>query len=120
MTENKNLSFSRRLAFAIRGLRTAWSGESSFRTHVSVAFSVIIATVIAQPAPVWWALLLLVITAVISAELFNTAIERLADHVQPELDEEIRVVKDVAAAAVLITSLAAVAVAATFVVDVFL
>ena len=120
MTENKNLSFFRRLGFAMHGLRISWRGESSFRTHIVIALLVIVATAIAQPAPVWWALLVLVIAGVISAELFNTAIERLADHVQPELHEEIKIVKDVAAAAVLITSLAALAVAVVFAVDFFL
>jgi len=117
MTENKNLSFFRRLAFALRGLQIAWMGESSFRTHVIIAFLVIVATAIARPAPVWWALLVLAIAAVISAELFNTAIEHLADHVQPQFHEAIKIVKDVAAAAVLITSFAAVAVAAAFAVN---
>ena len=36
---------------------------------------------------------------VISAELFNSAIEALCDFVQPNKDERIRVVKDIAAAA---------------------
>jgi diacylglycerol kinase (ATP) len=49
--------------------------------------------------------------AVIAAELFNTAIEALADRVQPQQDPAIRIVKDCAAAAVLVTCLAAVAVA---------
>jgi diacylglycerol kinase (ATP) len=47
---------------------------------------------------------------VISAELFNTALEHLADHLHPEIHPQIRVVKDCAAAAVLITACAAVAV----------
>jgi diacylglycerol kinase (ATP) len=40
---------------------------------------------------------------VISAELFNTAIEHLADHLHPEIHPSIRIVKDCAAAAVLVT-----------------
>jgi len=103
----------------MRGLQISWIGESSFRTHVVTALLVIVAAAVTRPAPVWWALLVLTIAAVISAELLNTAIERLADHVQPQFDEAIKIVKDVAAAAVLITSLAAVMVAAAFAVDFF-
>lgn len=119
MTENKNLPFFRRFGFAIQGLRITWIGESSFRTHVIIAILAIVATAIARPAPVWWALLALAIGAVISAELLNTAIERLADHVQPQIDEEIKIVKDAAAAGVLIAAFSAIAVAVAFVVGIF-
>jgi undecaprenol kinase len=40
---------------------------------------------------------------VIAAELFNTALEHLVDHLHPETHPRIRIVKDCAAAAVLIT-----------------
>jgi undecaprenol kinase len=120
MTENKNLPFVRRLSFAMQGLRISWKGESSFRTHVIVALMVIVVTAIIRPAPIWWALLALAISMVISAELLNTAIERLADHVHPQFDEEIKTVKDVAAAAVLIASFSAIAVATAFVASLFL
>src|ERR1039458_3870607 len=49
----------------------------------------------------WWALVIIASAAVLAAELFNTAIERLADHLHPEMHPEIRIVKDCAAAAVL-------------------
>ncbi len=55
-----------------------------------------------RPAPVWWALVLLVSSGVIAAELINTAIERLADHLHPQSHLQIRIVKDCAAAAVLV------------------
>ena len=117
---NKNLPFHRRLSFALQGLRAAWSGESSFRTHVIIAVLVLVAEVILRPAPVWWALLALAVGIVIGAELFNTALERLADHVQPKFDEEIKAFKDVAAGAVLIATMTALVIAAAFVADTFL
>lgn len=117
---NKNLPFFRRFSFALQGLRTAWSGESSFRTHVIIAALVLAAGVILRPAPVWWALLALAVGIVMGAELFNTALERLADHVQPKFDEEIKAVKDVAAGAVLIATLTAIVIGAAFLVDTFL
>jgi diacylglycerol kinase (ATP) len=49
---------------------------------------------------------------VIAAELFNTAIERLADQLRPELHPQIRIVKDCAAAAVLVLSAGALCVGA--------
>jgi len=48
---------------------------------------------------------------VFAAELFNTAIEHLADHLHPDVHSQIRIVKDCAAAAVLVTVLGALGVA---------
>jgi undecaprenol kinase len=60
--------------------------------------------------PGWWAIVLMTSAMVTSAELFNTALEHLADHLHPEIHPRIRIVKDCAAAAVLIAACAAVAV----------
>jgi diacylglycerol kinase (ATP) len=46
-----------------------------------------------------------------AAELLNTAIEELADHLHPELHPRIRLVKDCAAAGVLVAVLGALGVA---------
>jgi len=47
--------------------------------------------------------------------LFNAAIETLADHLHPQQHPEIGAVKDIAAGAVLIASIAAVFVAVAFI-----
>jgi diacylglycerol kinase len=57
-----------------------------------------------------WAVLLLCIAAVLGAEILNTAVEHLADVVEPEPDPAIRDVKDLAAGAVLVVSVLAAAV----------
>jgi len=56
----------------------------------------------------------LTVTVVLGAELVNTAIECLADHLHPEQHPRIKLVKDCAAAAVLVVSLGAVSVALAF------
>jgi len=53
-----------------------------------------------------WAVLLVCIAAVLGAEAGNSAIERLADRVQPDQDPAIGDVKDIAAGAVLVVSVA--------------
>lgn len=78
------------------------------------------AMLILRPAAIWWAMFALVIGFVISAELFNTAIERIADRVQPEFDEDIKAIKDVAAGAVLVAAFTAVVMAAALLVELFL
>ena len=57
-----------------------------------------------------WTVLLLCIGLVLGSEVANSAIERLADVVQPERDPAIRDVKDIAAGGVLVASVAAAAV----------
>jgi len=58
-----------------------------------------------------WIAVVLCIGMVLSAEAMNTAVEQLADALRPESDERIRLVKDVAAGAVLISAIVSVVVA---------
>jgi diacylglycerol kinase (ATP) len=117
MNDMKNLSFAARLRFAIAGLAYAVAAERSIRTQLLAVAAVLGALLYWRPAPVWWALVLLVSAAVLAAELFNTAVERLADQLHPQQHPQIRVVKDCAAAAVLVLSVGALCVAAALAVS---
>jgi diacylglycerol kinase (ATP) len=57
-----------------------------------------------------WALVAFAIGLVFSAEVFNSALERVCDVVQPEQDKRIGDIKDLCAAAVLICAIAAAAI----------
>ncbi len=113
----KNLPFHRRLSFAIAGIVVAIREEKSFRTQLLAAVAVIIVLAWLRPAAFWWAVMAIAIAGVLAAELFNTAIEILTDHLHPDQHPRIKIVKDCAAGAVLIASLAALAVAAAFLWD---
>src|SRR5205085_557541 len=65
---------------------------------------------ILRPGALWCALVLLSAAVVLAAELFNTAIERLADELHPGQHPGIRIAKDCAAAGVLVAVLGALAV----------
>jgi undecaprenol kinase len=112
MNDMKNLSFAARLRFAIAGLAYAVSAERSIRTQLLAVVVVLGALLYWRPGPLWWALVLLVSAAVLAAELLNTAVERLADLLHPQQHPQIRVIKDCAAAAVLVLSIGALCVAA--------
>jgi len=116
MRAAKNQSFLVRLRFACAGFAHGVRTEHSLRIQLFLFGLVLIALVVLRPGPVWWALVILASAGVISAELFNTAIEHLADHLHPDVHPSIRIVKDCAAAAVLVASLAALAVAAALVI----
>ena len=100
------------LACALRGFRTAVCRERHIRFHLIAAVGVIIFGFVDGLADWEWVAITLCIAAVITAELFNTAIERLADVITTERHPGIGAAKDIAAAAVLITSLASAVVAA--------
>jgi diacylglycerol kinase (ATP) len=106
----KNLSFAARFRFACGGLAAALRSEVSMRVHLAAFLLLLAVLVIFRPEPLWWALTLLASAAVISAELANTAIEHLADHLHPQIHPSIRIVKDCAAAAVLVAVAGALAV----------
>jgi undecaprenol kinase len=116
----KNQTLPRRLSYALTGLRTAWRTEKSFKTHVVATAAVVAVLVWLEPAPFWWAIAALTIGFVLAAEVLNTAVEGLADHLHPDQHPAIKAVKDCAAGAVLVASVAALCVAAAFVYEVLL
>lgn len=54
------------------------------------------------------AIILIVSTAVLSAEIFNTAIEKICDFIQPDYDKRIGFIKDISAGAVVIMAVSSV------------
>ena len=113
----KNRPFLQRVRFALVGIGYALRAENSFRTHAFAAAAAFAALLWLRPAPIWWALVTLTIVAVLAAELFNTALEQLADRLHPEQHPQIRIAKDCAAAAVLVVSIGAIVVAAALLLD---
>jgi diacylglycerol kinase (ATP) len=115
MNAYKNKSFLTRLSYALQGVAHGLRAEASLRTQGIVFVAALIALVVLRPGALWWALVLLASAAVLAAELFNTAIEHLADELHPAESPGMRIVKDCAAAGVLIASLGALGVAVALV-----
>jgi undecaprenol kinase len=111
MSGHKNQRFRARLGFALRGLAEALRTEASLRLQALAGALALAVLLVLRPAAVWWALVLLASAAVVAAELFNTAIEHLADELHPQHSPGMRLVKDCAAAGVLIAVLGALGVA---------
>lgn len=116
MTTSKNQRFFSRLRFALAGVAHGLRTERSLQTQMLALWFALIALVYLRPAPIWWALVWLTCTAVLTAELLNTAIEQLADHLHPEQHAAIQRVKDCAAGAVLMMCVGAVGVGIALVV----
>jgi diacylglycerol kinase (ATP) len=104
--------FRASLRDALAGLAETFGSERSFRIQVLLGAAWLVVLVVLRPAPVWWALSLVMVAAVLTAELVNTALEALADVLHPEQHPRIRQAKHCAAAAVLLLAAASVVVAA--------
>lgn len=108
----KNRPLAERLGFAVAGLCAGWRRERSFRTHIGAAGLVLVALIVLQPAPVWWAIIAIAVCLVMALELINGAVETMADLLHPGIHPEVKVLKDMLAGAVLVVSVGAVCVAA--------
>lgn len=106
----KNQPFWVRFRCAVAGIAAGARSEHSLRIQLATLALAILVLCIFRPEPIWWAAIALSAAAVISAELLNTAIEHLADHLHPDSHSQIRLVKDCAAGAVLVASCGALAV----------
>lgn len=102
--------FIQSLGYAFSGLSLAWQYEKHMRFHLVGALAAIFLGFISNCSPLEWLIMIITISLVLFAELMNTAIEFNVDLATSEKKHEAMVAKDVAAAAVLITSINAVAV----------
>ncbi len=94
--------------FAFNGIKILFSTQINARIHLIIGSLAICLGFFAKLSATQWAILLLTIVIVISAEAMNTVIEFLADFVTNQYHPLIEKAKDVAAAAVLICSVGAV------------
>ena len=93
--------FIKSFSYAIQGILTAMS-EQNFRFHLLSAVIVVIAGFLTGLSIAEWMIIVLVITLVIGAEMFNTAIERVVNLASPDYHPLAKQAKDVAAGSVLV------------------
>ncbi len=93
---------------ALAGLMEVTRTENTFKIHLVIAIATIIAALYLGFSAVEWLILILIISSVLAAEAFNTAIEIFADYVDKKHNPSIKIVKDISASAVLITVIASV------------
>lgn len=101
---SKKFSFKDRLmsfVYAFAGLKLVLRNEHNLWLHLSLCTVVVFLGLFLDVSLIDWCVLIICIGAVISAEIFNTAIEHIANFIQPEHDDRIRDIKDLGAAAVI-------------------
>jgi len=92
---------------AIEGILWAVKSERHMRYHLLAALVVLFLALFYRVTALEFFLLVLAAVLVIFAELINTAIEKLVDLVTDEYHELAKLAKDIAAGAVLVTSVGA-------------
>ncbi len=106
----ESFSFRKRVksfGHAIDGLRILLREEWNARIHLAAMICAVVAGFVFHLSLGEWVAVVLSIGMVFGFELINTSLEELADFVCPERRDQIRKVKDLGAAAVLVAALAA-------------
>ena len=108
--ENQKFSIKKRLhsfKYAFNGLKILIKEEHNARIHIVATVLVIISGLIFKISHLEWIAVIFAIGLVLAAEILNTSIENLADFVSPDKHNRIRKVKDLAAAGVFVSAIAA-------------
>lgn len=115
MSDNEPFSFQKRIksfAYAMQGIIRLVKKEHNARIHLVILVLVIVAGLIFKLGTYEWMAVVCASGLVFVSELLNTAIEKLADEVDPKWNERIGHVKDFAAGAVLVSAIVAIIIGA--------
>lgn len=105
-----NFSIAKRIksfGFAFNGLRILFHEEHNSRIHFFASVLVVIAALLFKLNTYEWIAIIFSIGLVVTAEIINTAVENIADFLTTEQNNHIKKIKDLAAAAVLVSALTA-------------
>jgi diacylglycerol kinase len=94
--------------YAFRGLVKTFREEQNLRIQIFVAFLAILLGWYLEINKIEWCVIILAIGMVLLAEIINTAVEFVTDVLKPRIDDYVKVIKDIMAAAVMTSSIIAV------------
>lgn len=104
------ISFKRLLksfSYASRGLFKTWREEQNLQIHTLAALAVFTAAYLFGVSQFEWLVLLLTVLLVFLMEIVNSAIERVTDILKPRIHGYVKEIKDIMAAAVMISAIGA-------------
>ncbi|MEP7253987.1 MAG: diacylglycerol kinase family protein [Ginsengibacter sp.] len=99
------IRFLKSTGYAFAGLKTCFANEKNFRIQVVIGILIVIAGFVFQIESNEWLVVLVCAALVLTLEMMNTAIEKLSDLYTTSIHPGIKIIKDVAAGAVLLASL---------------
>ena len=99
--------FLKSFVYAFNGLSYAFKTQLNFRLHCFATVVVVLLGLYTKLNLVEWLFVTISTAVVMVLELVNTAIEKIVDFISPQQNPKAGVIKDVAAAAVLVASIMA-------------
>ncbi len=111
--KSEKFSISQRIKsfqYAFNGLKLLFLEEHNSRIHLFSTFFVVLFGFLLDISNLEWIALVFAIGFVISTEIINTSIEKIADFISPGIDGRIETIKDLSAAAVLVSAIMAIVV----------
>lgn len=108
--KQEKFSIAKRLksfTYAFHGLRVLIKEEHNARIHLFATVCVVAAGILFKISLMEWVAVVFAIGLVFSFEIINTSVEHIANFICPERDDRIKRIKDLAAAAVLVSAITA-------------
>jgi undecaprenol kinase len=100
--------FSKSFSHAFRGLSYALKNEKNFQNELIIGILVVVAMIYYNVTRAEMIVLVIIIMVVLIMELLNTIMERIVDILKPRVHPYARLIKDLMAATVLMSSILAV------------
>ena len=94
-------TFLQNIGFATEGIKYFFKSERNGRIQAAIAFAVVALSFYLGLSPLEWCVILGCIALVIALEMVNTSLERICAMLSLEFHPMIKIIKDVAAGAVL-------------------
>ncbi len=91
--------------YAFKGLKKLIFSEDSFKAQFLIGLFAILLGLLFKISTIEWMMQLICIGLMLSTEALNTAVEKIADYIQPNYHKEIETIKDIGAGAALIAAI---------------
>ena len=104
------IRFFKSVKYALRGLFKTFLEEQNLQAQSIIGIITVVLGFGFKIEPLEWCLIISVIFLVILMEMINSAVERIADALKPRIDTYIKELKDIMAAAVMLSATLAVVV----------
>ena len=106
MSKFSSGSYKKSLSYAIQGLSVAYKTQKNYRFHLLAGFFAIIGGILLNFKCIEYCILILAISFVITAELFNSVIEFSLDALyKNKFSKMVKMAKDLSAGVVLIAAM---------------
>jgi diacylglycerol kinase len=98
------MKFLNSFKYAVKGILAAFKSERNLKIQLAVAVTTIFFGFVLHISEVEWIAIVICIGLVFMAEMFNTSFEKVLNFIHKEDNDEIGVIKDISAGAVLLTA----------------